>query len=216
MEGRRPCPGCKLCLRGNIPTFGRPRRNSSPGPGIGVGALRRRRGRHAPGAGGRWPALALSRCCSSPFRFSRLKPTHAAEAGMVGALAVTAAALAATAAALPRAAEVSGALAPSAWRVSAGRALGLAPSASRVSAARELAIAPSASRVSAGRKSEAARSQAAVSPDVRWRRRASRRRGSLAPAAALAPPRRARSRDRDYAPPAWAAAACSATAPSPT
>src|SRR5215472_11528259 len=113
---------------------------------------------------------------------------------MVGGLAVTAAALA-------RAAEVAGAVAPSAWRVSA---------------ARELAIAPSAWRASAGRISEAARSQAAVSSDVRWRRRASRRRGSRAPAAALAPPRRARSRDREYAPPAWAAVARSATAPSPT
>src|SRR5262249_39034316 len=107
---------------------------SSPGPGIGVGALRRRRGRHSPTAGGRWPAFALSRCCSSPFRFSRLKPTHAGAAE----------ALAGTAAALPRAEEASGALAPSAWRVSVGWALVLAPSASRVSAARDLAAAPSA------------------------------------------------------------------------
>src|SRR5260370_9053914 len=155
---------------------------------------------------------------------SRLKPTHAEEAGgTVGALAVTAA-LAATAAgwpdaavrAWPRAAEVSGALAASAWRVSAGRASVLAASAWRAAAARELGIAPSAWRASAGRISEAAGSQAAVSPDVRWRRRAWRPRGWRAAAAALPPPRRARLRDQGYAPPAWAAAACSATAPSPT
>src|SRR5215831_783712 len=146
-----------------------------------------------------------------------MKPTHAEEAsaGTAGVLAVTVAALVATAA-LPRAAEVSGAFAPLAGRVSAGRASVLAPSASRVSAARGLAAAPSASRASAGRIPEVARSQAAVSPDVRWRRRASRPRGSRAPAAALAPPRRARSRDLDYAPSAWAAAAGSATAPPPT
>src|SRR5262249_11499180 len=115
---------------------------------IGVGALRRRRGHHSPTAGGRWPAFALSRCCSSPFRFSRLKPTHAgageALADTVGALADTVGALAATAAALPRAEEASGALAPSAWRVSVGWALVLAPSAARVSGAREWAAAPSA------------------------------------------------------------------------
>src|SRR5260370_41670576 len=67
---------------------------------------------------------------------SRLKPTHAEEAaGTVGALAVTAA-LAATAAALPdaavralpRGAEVSGAVAPSAWRASGGRGAVAAPS----------------------------------------------------------------------------------------
>src|SRR5260370_12734913 len=141
---------------------------------------------------------------------SRLKPTHAEEAGgTVGALAVTAA-LAATAAALPdaavralpRAAEVSGALAPSAWRVSAGRASVLAPSAWRASAARELAIAPSAWRASAGRISEAARSHAAVSPDVRLRRPASRPRGSRAAGGALPPPRRPRRRGRGHAPPA--------------
>src|SRR5262249_15131746 len=128
----------KLCLRGTIPAFSRRRRNCSRGRAIKVGALRRRSGRHSPSAGGRWPVFALSRCCSSQFHFSRLKPTHAeALAGTVGVLAVTAAAL-------PDAAEASGAVAPSAWHVSVGRALVLAPSASRVSAARELAAAPSA------------------------------------------------------------------------
>src|SRR5262245_26583708 len=207
-----------------MPRLSRPRRrrrDSSPSGGIEVGVevLRRPRGRYAASARRRWLAFALARCCSSSFRFSRLRPTHAAEA-----LAATVAALAATAAlgdaagewASPRAAEAWGALAPSAWRVLAGWALVPAPSASHVSAARELAIAPSAWRASAGRISEAAPSQAAVWPGVHWRRRVSRPRGSRARAAALAPPRRARSRDREYAPPAWAAAACSATAPSPT
>src|SRR5260370_10611945 len=146
---------------------------------------------------------------------SRLKPTHAEEAaGTVGALAVTAA-LAATAAALadgavralPRAAEVSGALAPSAWRVSAGRASVLAPSAWRASAARELAIAPSAWRASAGRISEAAGSQAAVSPGVRWRPRAWRPPGWRAAAAPFPPPRPAPFRGHGCAPPPLAAAA---------
>src|SRR5260370_42560034 len=130
---------------------------------------------------------------------SRLKPTHAEEAGgTVGALAVTAA-LAATAAALPdaavralpRAAEVSGALAPSAWRVSAGRASVLAPSAWRASAARELAIAPSAWRASAGRILVAAGSPGAVSPVVRWACRAWRPRGRGGAAGPFTPPRAA-------------------------
>src|SRR5262245_64747307 len=120
-----------------MPTVSRPRRrrrNSSPSGGIEVGVevLRRPRGRHAPSARRRWLAFAPSRCCSSSFRFSRLRPTHAeALAATVGALAATAA-LGDTAAlrdaavwALPRAAEawVLEARAPSAWHVSVGRAL---------------------------------------------------------------------------------------------
>src|SRR5262249_56513564 len=97
-----------------------------------------------------------------------------------GAGAARVGALAGTVAALPRAAEASGARVPSAWRVSAGRALELAPSVSRVSAGRAFGLAPSAWRALAGRASQAARSQAAVSPGVHWRRRASPRRGSPA------------------------------------
>jgi hypothetical protein len=86
--------------------------------------------------------------------------------------------------ALPPAAQVWAlvALAPSVWRVSAGRASELAPSAWRVSAERVLELAPSAWRVSAGQAlelaplawlgwgapvSEPAHSRPAVSPGVR-------------------------------------------------
>src|SRR5262249_35356125 len=158
--GRRPCRSSKLSVRGDMPTVSRPRRrrpDSSPSGGIEVGVevLRRPRGRHAPSARPRWLAFAPSRCCFSSFRFSRLRPTHAeALRAAVGALAGTVAlGDAAGEWASPRAAEAWGALAPSAWRVLAGRALGLAPSAWRVSAARELAIAPSAWRASAGGRS---------------------------------------------------------------
>src|SRR5262249_59913371 len=154
-----------------MPPFSRRRRNSPPSRGIGVGAvLRHRHGPHPSSARCQWPAFALLRCCSSLFRFSRLKPTPAeALAGTVEALAATAA--------LPRAAEASGAPAPSVWRVSAGRAVGLAPLVSLVSAARGVAAAPSAERASAGRTPGAAPSQAAGSPG--------------APLRALPPPRRA-------------------------
>src|SRR5262249_48842252 len=151
-----------------MPRVSRPRRrrrDSSPSGGIEVRAeVRRPRGRHAPSARRRWLGFALSRCCSSSFRFSRLRPTHAeALAGTVGALAATVGALADAAGewASRRAAEAWGVLAPSAWRALAGWALGLAPSAWRVSAARELAIAPSAWRASAGRILGAAPSQGA-------------------------------------------------------
>src|SRR5262245_27794949 len=159
-----------------MPKVSRPRRrrrDSSPSGGIEVGleVLRRPRGRHAASARRRWLAFALSRCCSSSFRFSRLRPTHAeALAAMVGALAAMAALPdAAGEWASRRAAEAWGVLAPSAWRALAGWALGLAPSAWRVSAAREVAIAPSAWRASAGRLAGAAPSRAAVWPGVHWR-----------------------------------------------
>src|SRR5215510_11815338 len=104
----------------------RRRRDGSLGGGIwiGVEVLRRLRGPHSPSIRRRWLAFALPQCCSSPFRFSRLKPTPAeALAGTVGALAAMAALRDAGVWALPRVAEawVLEARAPSAWRVSAGR-----------------------------------------------------------------------------------------------
>src|SRR5262249_8171713 len=124
-----------------MPKVSRPRRrrrDGLPSGGIEVGleVLRRPRGRHAASARRRWLAFALSRCCSSSFRFSRLRPTHAeALAGTVGALAATVGALAAMAA-LPdaaggwasrRAPEALGRLPPSPRRPFPRRALWLPP-----------------------------------------------------------------------------------------
>src|SRR5215510_827480 len=88
----------------------------SGGIEVGLEVLRRPRGRHAASARRRWLAFALSRCCSSSFRFSRLRPTHAeALAGTVGALAATVGALAAMAALPDAAGEWASRRAAEAW-----------------------------------------------------------------------------------------------------
>src|SRR5262249_62346091 len=97
LQGRRRGGGTELSGTGAVAKVVRSRgrrRDRSPSGGIegGLEVLWRPRGRHAASARRRWLAFALSRCCSSSFRFSRLRPTHAeALAGTVAALAATAA-----------------------------------------------------------------------------------------------------------------------------
>src|SRR5262249_40682791 len=181
----------------------------APSGGIGAGGVRRRlRGPQFPSARCRWPAFALLRSCSSQFRFSRLKPTH------VEALAGTVGALAATAALRDAAAWASEVPVPLAWRVSAGGGAGVAPLGGPPFAGRGVEVAPFAGGAFGGAAAGGRRAPARRFAGRSVGCAAARRRGLRAPAAALPPPRPARS--RGYAAPTGAAAACSATAPSPT